>query len=130
MTNIARKSFKKLFPTLEKLVSFPFLSRSLSFTTKDILVNNAAYQGKAVKSFEEITHDRVVRTFNTNIIAMFSLCYYALPHMKEGGAIINVASIQAYNPSDIILDYASTKGAIVTFSKGLAQQVSLQQDSI
>jgi NAD(P)-dependent dehydrogenase (short-subunit alcohol dehydrogenase family) len=94
-----------------------------AFGRIDILVNNAAYQGKSVESFEEITADRVEQTFRVNIIAMFHLVRHALPHMKEGGSIINVASIQAYQPSYQILDYASTKGAIVTFSKGLAQDL-------
>jgi len=89
----------------------------------DILVNNAAEQGKAVEKFEEISAERMERTFRVNIMAMFHLVRYALPHMKEGSAIINVASIQAYQPSPQILDYASTKGAIVTFSKGLAQSL-------
>jgi NAD(P)-dependent dehydrogenase (short-subunit alcohol dehydrogenase family) len=65
----------------------------------------------------------VERTFRVNILAMFHIVRHALPHMKEGSAIINVASIQAYQPSYEILDYASTKGAIVTFTKGLAQDV-------
>jgi hypothetical protein len=89
----------------------------------DVLVNNAAYQGKAVEKFEEITAERLERTFRTNVLAMFHLVRYALPHMKEGGSIINVASIQAYQPKPSILDYASTKGAIVTFTKGLAQEL-------
>lgn len=86
-------------------------------------MNNAAFQGKAVDKFEEIDHERVVKTFHTNIISMFSFVRHALPHMKEGGSVINVGSIQAYKPSDCILDYAATKGAIISFSKGLAQQV-------
>jgi NAD(P)-dependent dehydrogenase (short-subunit alcohol dehydrogenase family) len=53
---------------------------------------------------------------------MFYLCKAALPHMREGGAIINTASIQAYQPSPSLLAYASTKGAIVTFSKALAEE--------
>jgi NAD(P)-dependent dehydrogenase (short-subunit alcohol dehydrogenase family) len=89
----------------------------------DVLVNNAAYQGKAVEKFEEIDAERLERTFRTNVLAMFHLVRYALPHMKEGGSIINVASIQAYQPKPSILDYASTKGAIVTFTKGLAQEL-------
>ncbi|MCY1074509.1 glucose 1-dehydrogenase [Archangium lansingense] len=89
----------------------------------DVLVNNAAYQGKSVEKFEELTAERIERTFRTNIIAMFHLVRFALPHMKAGGSIINVASIQAYQPSPGILDYASTKGAIVTFTKGLAQEL-------
>ena len=94
-----------------------------AFGRIDILVNNAAYQGKAVESVAELDADRIERTFRVNIIAMFHLVRYALPCMKEGSAIINVASIQAYQPSYPILDYATTKGAIVTFTKGLAQDL-------
>jgi NAD(P)-dependent dehydrogenase (short-subunit alcohol dehydrogenase family) len=89
----------------------------------DVLVNNAATQGKAVERFEDIDASRVERTFRTNIIAMFNLVRHALPHMNSGSAIINVASIQAYQPSSAILDYAATKGAIVTFTKGLAEEL-------
>ena len=94
-----------------------------AFGRIDILVNNAAHQDKAVETFEELTSERIERTFRVNILAMFHMVRYALPHMKEGAVIINVASIQAYNPSYEILDYAATKGAIVTFTKGLAQDL-------
>jgi NAD(P)-dependent dehydrogenase (short-subunit alcohol dehydrogenase family) len=89
----------------------------------DLLVNNAAYQGKAVESFEQLTAERIEKTFRVNIIAMFHLVRHALPHMAKGSAIINVGSIQTYQPSASILDYAATKGAIVTFTKGLAQEL-------
>ncbi|CAN5891205.1 SDR family oxidoreductase [soil metagenome] len=89
----------------------------------DVLVNNAAFQGKEVDSLQELDEARVERTFRVNVMAMFHLVRGALPHMKEGGAIINTASIQAYQPSAGILDYAATKGAIVTFTKGLAEEV-------
>jgi len=89
----------------------------------DILVNNAAYQGKAVDKFEDISYDRVMHTFKVNIVAMFALTKYALKHMKAGGSVINVGSIQAYKPSMSILDYATTKGAIVAFTKGLCQEL-------
>jgi NAD(P)-dependent dehydrogenase (short-subunit alcohol dehydrogenase family) len=89
----------------------------------DILVNNAAKQGEAVQRFEDIDGARVEETFRVNIVSMFHLVRHALPHMTEGSTIINVASIQAYQPSPEILDYASTKGAIVTFTKGLAQSL-------
>jgi NAD(P)-dependent dehydrogenase (short-subunit alcohol dehydrogenase family) len=94
-----------------------------TFGRIDILVNNAAYQGKEVESFEEIDDERIERTFRVNILAMFHITKHALPHMKEGGAIINTSSIQAYQPSFGILDYATTKGAIVAFTKGLAEDV-------
>jgi NAD(P)-dependent dehydrogenase (short-subunit alcohol dehydrogenase family) len=92
-----------------------------AFGRIDILVNNAAYQGKAVEEFEELDAGRVEKTFRVNVVAMYHLVRLALPHMSEGGTIVNVASIQAYAPSPEILDYAGTKGAIVTFTKGLAQ---------
>jgi NAD(P)-dependent dehydrogenase (short-subunit alcohol dehydrogenase family) len=88
-----------------------------------LLVNNAAYQGKAVEKFEEIDAARIDRTFRVNVEAMFHLVRYALRHFEKGGAIINSASVQAYHPNASILDYAATKGAIVTFTKGLAQEL-------
>ncbi|WNZ63326.1 SDR family oxidoreductase [Myxococcus sp. MxC21-1] len=89
----------------------------------DILVNNAAYQGEAVERFEDFDPERLERTFRTNILAMFHLVRHALPHMKEGSTIINTSSIQAYDPSPAILDYAVTKSAIVNFTKGLAREL-------
>jgi NAD(P)-dependent dehydrogenase (short-subunit alcohol dehydrogenase family) len=94
-----------------------------AFGRVDVLVNNAAYQGKAVERVDEIDEERLERTFRVNVLAMFHLVREALPHMREGSSIINVASIQAYQPSYAILDYAATKGAIVTFTKGLAQDL-------
>lgn len=94
-----------------------------NFSRLDCLVNNAAYQGKAVSNLGDLTYERVEHTFKTNIVAMFALTRLAVPHMKAGGTIINVGSIQAYDPSHSILDYASTKGAIVAFTKGLAQEL-------
>jgi NAD(P)-dependent dehydrogenase (short-subunit alcohol dehydrogenase family) len=92
------------------------------FGKVDILVNNAAYQ-MTCDGITEIPSDLLLHTFKTNIIAMFWLCKAAIPHMREGGSIINVSSIQAYQPSPPLLPYSSTKGAIVTFTKGLAQEV-------
>jgi NAD(P)-dependent dehydrogenase (short-subunit alcohol dehydrogenase family) len=94
-----------------------------AFGRIDLLVNNAALQPPAVESFEDLDPERVRRTLMVNVAAMFHLTRHALPHMKAGAAIINVASIQAYKPSPNILDYATTKGAIVTFTKGLAQEL-------
>ena len=88
----------------------------------DVLVNNAAHQ-MTVSGIADISSELLDRTFKTNIYAMFWLCKAAIPHMPEGGSIINVASIQAYQPSPTLLPYSATKGAIVTFTKGLAQEV-------
>lgn len=94
------------------------------FGKLDILVNNAAYQGEAVEAFEQLTAERVERTFRTNIVAMLNLTRHALPHLKPGAVIINTTSIQAYHPKAYILDYASTKAAIKAFTEGLAQELT------
>jgi NAD(P)-dependent dehydrogenase (short-subunit alcohol dehydrogenase family) len=89
----------------------------------DIIVNNAAVQGDEVESLADLDPARVLRTFQVNVVSMFSIVRAALDELPEGGVVINVASIQAYDPSAEILDYASTKGAVVTFTKGLAQEL-------
>jgi NAD(P)-dependent dehydrogenase (short-subunit alcohol dehydrogenase family) len=89
----------------------------------DILVNNAAYQGQEIESIEELDPERIERTFRVNIMSMFYLVRAALPHLAPGSAVINVSSIQAYQPSPGIIDYATTKGAIITFTKGLSQEL-------
>jgi NAD(P)-dependent dehydrogenase (short-subunit alcohol dehydrogenase family) len=86
----------------------------------DILVNNAAFQ-MTHQRVEEFSSEEWDHTFRTNIYAMFYLSKAALPRMKEGASIINTASVQAYQPSGMLLAYASTKGAIVTFSKALSE---------
>ena len=88
----------------------------------DILVNNAAFQ-RAQASIEDITTEQFDVTFKTNIYAPFWLCRAAIPHMKPGSTIINTASVNAYDPGAKLLDYASTKGAIMIFTKGLAKQM-------
>ena len=90
------------------------------FGQLDILVNNAAFQYPH-ESIEEFSSEQFERTMRTNVFAMFYLCREALPQMKSGAAIINVASIQAYDPSPALLDYATTKSAIVGFTKALAK---------
>ena len=86
----------------------------------DILVNNAAFQ-MTHESIEEFTDEEWDHTFKTNIYAMFYLSRAALPHVKKGSAIINTASVQAYQPSPTLLAYSTTKGAIITFTKSLSQ---------
>ena len=86
----------------------------------DVLVNNAAWQDCGDR-IEEVTTEEWRRIFATNIEAMFHLSKAAIPRMREGGSILNTASIQAYSPSPELLPYATTKGAIVTFTKALAQ---------
>ena len=87
----------------------------------DILVNNAAFQMPHEK-ITEVPSDEWDRTFRTNIYAMFYLCKAALPIMRPGGSIINTASIEGYQPDAMLLAYATTKGAIVNFTKALAEE--------
>jgi NAD(P)-dependent dehydrogenase (short-subunit alcohol dehydrogenase family) len=86
----------------------------------DVLVNNAAYQMSQDAGIAEITTEQFDRVFKTNVYAMFWLCKAAVPHMPSGSSIINSSSIQAFQPSPHLLDYAASKGAIVNFTKGLA----------
>ncbi|WP_339248049.1 SDR family oxidoreductase [Paenibacillus sp. FSL R10-2796] len=89
----------------------------------DILANIAGKQ-QFVPDIADLTTKHFDDTFKTNVYAMFWLCKAAVKHMQPGSTIINTSSIQAYNPSPILLDYATTKAAINTFSKSLAQQVA------
>ncbi|MBB5236112.1 SDR family oxidoreductase [Deinococcus budaensis] len=89
----------------------------------DILVNNAAEQHEQ-KSITNITPEQLERTFRTNIFGMFYLTQAAMPHLKEGSVIINTTSITAYKGSPELMDYASTKGAIVAFTRSLSQNLA------
>jgi NAD(P)-dependent dehydrogenase (short-subunit alcohol dehydrogenase family) len=88
----------------------------------DILVNNAAEQHPQ-ESIEDISAEQLERTFRTNIFSMFFLTKAALPHLKEGSAIINTTSVTAYQGSPELLDYSSTKGAIVAFTRSLSKSL-------
>lgn len=85
----------------------------------DILVNNAGVQYPCEKP-EDITPEQLLKTFQTNIFAQFYLTQAALPHMQEGSCIINTTSVTAYRGNPMLLDYSSTKGAIVSFTRSLS----------
>ncbi len=86
----------------------------------DILVNNAAEQHKTT-SLAEITDEQIQRTFATNIFPYFYFARAALPLLRDGGVIINTTSVVAYRGNPMLLDYSATKGAIVAFTRSLAQ---------
>ncbi|MER6758490.1 SDR family oxidoreductase [Micromonospora echinofusca] len=90
----------------------------------DILVNNAAYQMAQEDGILGISDEQFDRVLKTNLYAMFWLCRAAVPHLPEGSAIINTSSIQAFDPSPQLLDYATTKSGIANFTKALAADLA------
>jgi len=112
--------------------SEPFCQQIIEKTVQqfgklDILVNNAAEQ-HVQTSLENITSEQMEKTFRTNFFSMFYLSKAALPHMKSGSTIINSASLTAYEGNEQLIDYSSTKGAIVAFTRSLSK--SLHSKSI
>lgn len=103
----------------EKIVS----ATIKQFGKLDILVNNAATQTEQ-KSLTDISDAQLYETFETNIFSMFRITRFALPHLKKGSCIINTTSVTAYRGSAELLDYSSTKGAILTFTRSLAQNLA------
>ena len=93
-----------------------------AFGKLDVLVNNAAEQ-HPVEKFEEISDEQLERTFRTNIFGYFYVTRAAMPHLKEGAAIINTTSVTAYRGNPQLIDYSSTKGAIVAFTRALAKHL-------
>ncbi len=89
------------------------------FNTINILVNNAAEQHPE-PDFSQITPEQVEKTFQTNILSMFYITLATVPHLNKGDSIINTTSVTAYRGSAHLVDYSSTKGAIVSFTRSLA----------
>jgi NAD(P)-dependent dehydrogenase (short-subunit alcohol dehydrogenase family) len=88
----------------------------------DLLVNNAAYQ-QSKESIFEVSDEQFDRTFKTNVYGTFRICKAAIPSMPAGSVIIQTVSVNSYNPEEELLDYASTKGALLIFTKALAKQM-------
>jgi NAD(P)-dependent dehydrogenase (short-subunit alcohol dehydrogenase family) len=88
----------------------------------DIVVNNAAFQ--CATGLDDLSDEQIRRTFETNVFATLAICRAAVPHLTAGAAIVNTASIQAFDPSPDLLDYAATKAAIVNLTGGLARSLA------
>lgn len=95
--------------------------RMKAFGKLSVLVNNSAMQ-EICNDIRDISLDVVERAYRTNILSMFVICKFVLPHMKRGASIINSCSVAAYMGNPQLVDYSSTKGAIATFTQSLAQQ--------
>ncbi len=115
----------KVLPIEADLRTSDVCSRTVEDAVKglgglDILVNNAGFQWARAQGIEEITDERLDRVITTNLQALFWITRAAVPHLGPGSAIINTSSIQAYDPSPTLLDYASTKAAINNVTVNLA----------
>lgn len=105
-----------------------YCRRAVSKTVKrygviDILVNNAGVHFEK-KRLEDISAEQLVRTFATNFYSYFWVTQQALPHIPEGGCIINTSSVTAYRGSPALIDYSATKGAIVSFTRSLSSNLT------
>ncbi|KAJ8502570.1 hypothetical protein ONZ45_g11635 [Pleurotus djamor] len=93
------------------------------FGRVDILVNNASFQIMN-PDIADLPVDQVQSIFNRNIVSMIAMAKFAVPHMKRGAAIVNTSSVTAFAGSPALIDYSSTKGAIVAFTRSLAKQLA------
>lgn len=93
------------------------------FGKLDVLVNNSAEQHPQ-SSIEDISNEQLEKTFRTNIFSMFYMVKSAIKHLKEGSSIINTSSVTAYRGNPVLIDYSSTKGAIVSFTRSLSKNLA------
>ena len=104
-----------------------FCGRAVKMTVErfgrlDVLINNCAEQHPR-DDLSEITAEQIHRTFSTNVYGYFHMAKAAIPHLREGSAIVNTTSVTAYRGSHHLIDYAATRGAIVSFTRSLAQSL-------
>ncbi|MBF9034310.1 SDR family oxidoreductase [Rhodobacterales bacterium HKCCE2091] len=108
----------------DRATCFDAVAETVSrFGRLDILVNNAAEQ-HAQDRFEDVTEEQMEATFRTNIFGQMFMVQAALPHLREGSTIIGVTSVTAYRGQDLLIDYSSTKGAILSFVRALGSKLA------
>lgn len=130
VVDLIQKAGRKAVPMVGDLRNEAFCRQLVSQAADrmgglDILVNNAGYQ-QSCNSIADLTTEQFDSTFKTNVYAMFWITKAAVPHLKPGSAIINTASVEAYDPDPNLLDYSQTKACIVAFTKSLAKQLAKQ----
>ena len=118
---------RKCLPIAGDLRKETFCKKAIEKAVKefgriDVLINNAGTQVES-DSLENITTENMIKTFETNIFSMFWITKAALPHMKKGSAIVNTTSVTAYHGHPTLIDYSATKGAIVTFTRSLSDNL-------
>ncbi len=121
------KQGSRCIPIAGDLQSEAFCNQAVADTVRalgglDILVNNAAVQFPQ-NSIEDICAQQLELTFRVNLFSMFYITKAALPHLKSGSTIINTTSVTAYRGNDLLIDYSSTKGAIVSFTRAMAHSL-------
>ncbi|WP_413175823.1 SDR family oxidoreductase [Anabaena azotica] len=126
-TNLVAQQGRKALSIVGDITDEKFCQRAVEqtvgeFGKLDILVNNAAEQHPK-NNIEDISQEQLERTFRTNIFSMFFLIKAAMKHLHEGSSIINTTSVTAYKGNAQLLDYSSTKGAIVAFTRSLSQNL-------
>lgn len=124
---IVEKEGRKAITIAGDLGSKEFAEKAVQQTVDqlggiDVLINNAGEQHPD-KDIRDITEDQLKRTFQTNIFGMFFITQAAMPHLKKGSAIVNCTSETTYKGSPELLDYSSTKGAILGFTRSLAKNL-------
>lgn len=97
-----------------------------AFKKIDILINNTGYQCEQ-QGILDISNEQLEKTFKTNIFSMFYMTKAVLPHLREGSSIINTASITAYEGHETLIDYSSSKGAVVSFTRSLSTSLAKQK---
>ncbi len=124
VTETGRRGIAVAVDLREEQQCYALVDRAVrEFGRIDVLVSNAAYQMSQDGGLDAISSEQFDRVMKTNVYGLFWLCKAAVPHMRPGSTIITSSSVQAFQPSPHLMDYAASKAAIVNFTKALGQQL-------